>query len=197
MHGGPAAHWTPHDIHMFLEFNSIVSKGYAIFFCNPRGSDGYGIDFRRAIYRNWGELAGNDIIKGLNTVLDRYSFLDKDRIVLTGGSYAGYMTVWLTTHPEIGSLFKAAVSQRGVYEYSAFGQTTDNPIWFEYQYDYELVDKDRYDLYHRDSPMYNIKNLKCPLLILHSENDFRVPIVSAEQLFWAGKAGQGRRRKGI
>ena len=184
IHGGPAAMWSPHEKTMWFEFQILVSGGYAVFYCNPRGSDGYGIDFRKAVHQNWGVLAGNDILAGLEKALINYPKLDRDRVFVTGGSYGGYMTAWLVTHFNI---FKGAVSQRGVYEFTAFAQTTDIPIWFEDGYNYELIDPERNTVFERDSPAYHIKNLQCPLLIIHSENDFRVPIVNAEQLFWLGK----------
>ncbi|MFX0183225.1 MAG: S9 family peptidase [Candidatus Hodarchaeota archaeon] len=182
IHGGPAAMWCPHEKTLFHEWNTLVSEGYAVVFCNPRGSDGYGIEFRSAVFKNWGTIAANDILKGLDEALTKFPFLDENRIAVTGGSYGGYMTAWLVTHTD---RFKAAVAQRGVYEFIAFGSTTDIPIWFEKQYGGEIVDL--YAENWQDSPIAHIKNLNTPFLIIHSENDFRVPVVSAEQLFWLGK----------
>lgn len=186
IHGGPAAQWTPHDQTMWHEWNCLAGAGYAVVFTNPRGSDGSGIEFRAAVHQNWGDVAGKDIMAGLDAALTYYDFLDGSNISVTGGSYGGYMTAWLTMvgFPE---RFKAAVGQRGVYEYVAFSPTTDIPLWFERQQGFELVDPERYPLYHRDSPAYHIQNLTCPLLIIHSDNDFRVPVVNGEQLFWFGK----------
>jgi len=182
IHGGPAAMWCPHEKTLFHEWNTLVSEGYAIVFCNPRGSDGYGIEFRSAVFKNWGTIAANDILKGLDEALTKFSFLDENRIAVTGGSYGGYMTAWFVTQTD---RFKAAVTQRGVYEFIAFGMTTDIPIWFERQYGGEIIDL--YAENWKDSPIAHINNLNTPLLIIHSENDFRVPIVNAEQLFWLGK----------
>jgi dipeptidyl aminopeptidase/acylaminoacyl peptidase len=182
VHGGPAVMWSPHEKTLWHEWNTLVSKGYAVVFCNPRGSDGYGIDFREAVYKNWGHLAAADILTALDTALLRYSFLDEDRLFVTGGSYGGYMTAWLVTQV---NRFKAAVSQRGVYEFIGFGMTTDIPIWFEKQYEGEILD--RFADIWQDQPMAHVRNIKTPLLIIHSENDFRVPIVTAEQLFWLCK----------
>ncbi|MHA2363225.1 MAG: prolyl oligopeptidase family serine peptidase [Candidatus Hodarchaeales archaeon] len=183
IHGGPAAMWSPHELTMWHEWNVLVSKGYAVIFTNPRGSDGYGIDFRSAVWKNWGELAGNDIMKAVDIALEKFSYLDGDRLVITGGSYGGYMTSWLITH--FPNRFKAAVSQRGVYEYIAFATTTDIPVWFIKQY--EGIYFEKIEDYLRDSPASKIEELNCPLLIIHSDNDYRVPVVNAEQLFWLGK----------
>ncbi len=182
IHGGPAVMWTPHEKTLWHEWNTLVSKGYAVVFCNPRGSDGYGIDFRAAIYKNWGNLPATDILEFLDVTLAKYPFLDANRVAVTGGSYGGYMTSWLVTQT---NRFKAAISQRGVYEFMAFSTTTDNPVWFEKQYEGEIID--RFADIWEDSPVAHIRNLQTPLLIIHSENDFRVPVVNAEQLFWLGK----------
>ncbi|UCG90157.1 MAG: S9 family peptidase [Candidatus Heimdallarchaeota archaeon] len=182
IHGGPAVMWTPHEKTLWHEWNTLVSNGYAVVFCNPRGSDGYGVDFRAAIYKNWGNMPAADILKSLDTVLTKYSFLDPNRIAVTGGSYGGYMTSWLVTQTD---RFKAAISQRGVYEFVAFSTTTDIPAWFEKQYEGEIID--RFSNIWKDSPVAHVRNLQTPLLIIHSENDFRVPVVNAEQLFWLGK----------
>ncbi|UCE13804.1 MAG: S9 family peptidase [Candidatus Heimdallarchaeota archaeon] len=182
IHGGPAVMWTPHEITLWHEWNVMTSQGYAVVFCNPRGSDGYGIDFRASVFKNWGSLPAGDILKGLDTALEKYSFLDSDRVAVTGGSYGGYMTSWLVTQT---NRFKAAVSQRGVYEFISFSMTTDIPIWFEKQYEGETIEK--FTEIWEDFPVAHIKKLQTPLLIIHSENDFRAPIINAEQLFWLGK----------
>ncbi len=181
IHGGPAAMWSPHEKTMWHEWNSLVGRGFAVIFCNPHGSDGYGVEFRKAVFENWGTIAANDILKGLDTALSQYPRLDPQRISVTGGSYGGYMTAWLITQT---NRFKAAISQRGVYEFIGFGLTTDIPVWFEQHYG-EIIDTHARNW--SDSPVAHVKNINTPLLIIHAENDFRVPIVSAEQLFWLGK----------
>ncbi len=183
IHGGPAAMWSPHEITLWHEWNVIVGQRNAVVFCNPRGSDGYGAEFRGAVHANWGHLPANDILQGLDTALERFSYLDKNRVAVTGGSYGGYMTAWLATTQS--NRFKAAVSQRGVYEYLNFGMTTDSAIWMELQYKGELLDQ--FSEFWNDQPMVHIKKLQIPLLIIHSDNDYRVPIGTAEQLFWLGK----------
>jgi dipeptidyl aminopeptidase/acylaminoacyl peptidase len=181
IHGGPAAMWTPHELTLWHEWNVLVNQGYAVVFCNPRGSDGYGAKFRN-VEANWSYLPATDILEGLDTALEKYQYLDANRLAVTGGSYGGYMTAWLVTQSD---RFKAAVSQRGVYEFINFGMTTDIAIWFEYQYKGEILD--RYLEFWKDQPIVHVKNMKTPLLIIHSENDYRVPIGTAEQLFWLGK----------
>ncbi len=181
IHGGPAVMWTPHELTLWHEWNVLVSQGYGVVFCNPRGSDGYGAKFRN-VQANWSYIPAADILKGLDTALEKFQYLDGNRIAVTGGSYGGYMTAWLVTQND---RFKAAISQRGVYEFLNFGMTTDIAIWFEYQYKGEILDQ--FSEFWKDQPIVHIKNMKTPLLIIHSENDYRVPIGTAEQLFWLGK----------
>ena len=182
MHGGPTVMWSPHERTMWHEFWTLLSEGYAVFFVNPRGSSGYGREFITPIKGDWGVGPAEDIMKGLDSILSEFEFLDKERVVVTGGSYAGYMTAWLATHyPR----FKAAVSQRGVYDMFAQAVTCDIPLWME-----EHVGVSPWEdllKYWELSPLKYVQDLACPLLIIHAENDFRVPIVNAEALFYAGK----------
>ncbi len=185
MHGGPAVMWSPHEKTMWHEFFTLLYAGYAVVFTNPRGSEGYGNQFKRANYEDWGHGPGSDVIAVLKHALNNYSDkLDKNKVVVTGGSYAGYLTAWLVTHDD-ENLFKAAVAQRGVYDIPTFYFTTDIPTWAEKYYGGTLWEK--HEKYWLESPSTHIKNLNCPLMILHSENDFRVPIPTAEALFFAGK----------
>ena len=185
MHGGPAVMWSPHERTMWHEFMTLLNAGYAVVFCNPRGSEGYGTEFKAANKADWGHGPGNDVIAVLEEALKKFSdYLDRDRVVLTGGSYAGYLTAWLVTHDE-KDYFKAAVAQRGVYDIPTFYLTTDIPVWFEYYNGGTLWDQ--YETYLTQSPSMYAKNLSCPLLILHSELDFRVPIPTAEALYFAAK----------
>ncbi|MFW9928896.1 MAG: prolyl oligopeptidase family serine peptidase [Candidatus Thorarchaeota archaeon] len=182
IHGGPSTMWSSHENTMWLEFNLLVSAGYAVVFTNPRGSDGYGYEFRKAVYKNWGELPASDIMTGLDFYLNKYSFLDSNRVGVTGGSYGGYMTAWLLGHfPE---RFKAGVAQRGVYDFQSLALSTDIVSWFEGQYGSLW---DNLDQYWKDSPISAVQNFQAPLLIIHSNNDFRVPVTTSEQLFWACK----------
>ncbi|OLS22638.1 MAG: Prolyl tripeptidyl peptidase precursor [Candidatus Heimdallarchaeota archaeon LC_3] len=182
IHGGPAFMWAVHEKTMWQEFNTIVSQGYAVIFTNPRGSDGYGYKFRRDAYRNWGKIPAEDIMAGVDHFLNKYDFLDKERLGVTGGSYGGYMTAWLLGHYQ--NRFKAGVSQRGVYDLQSLALSTDIVAWMEGQYG-DIWNN--LDAYWDASPIASVENFKAPLLILHSDHDFRVPVTTSEQLFWACK----------
>ena len=122
IHGGPHAMWGNTFWH---EFQVIAGRGYVVFFCNPRGSDGYGQAFRDASHARWGEADAGDILAGV-TGLVKQGIIDEDRMAITGGSYGGYMTAWIIGHDK---RFAAAVSQRGVYELVGFYGVTDIPLF--------------------------------------------------------------------
>lgn len=178
IHGGPHAMWGNTFWH---EFQTIAGRGYIVFFCNPRGSDGYGQAFRDAIHGQWGDADAEDILSGV-TGLIQQGYVDEDRLVVTGGSYGGYMTAWIIGHDD---RFAAAVSQRGVYELVAFYGVTDIPRFVEAEFDVAPWE-DAGTLWEH-SPVAYADQMKTPLLILHSDLDYRVPVCEGEQLFAALK----------
>src|SRR5204863_1878276 len=108
VHGGPAG---VYGVDWFHEFQVYAAKGWAVFFANPRGSTGYGEKFERGIEGEWGGKDYVDVMKGVDSILAKYSWLDRDRLGVTGGSYGGYLTNWILGHTD---LFKAAVTLRSV-----------------------------------------------------------------------------------
>jgi dipeptidyl aminopeptidase/acylaminoacyl peptidase len=179
IHGGPQVMWGPGFTSMWHEWQILTAHGYVVFFCNPRGSDGYGTAFASANHAAWGESDANDILSGIDTVVQR-GYIDTKRIGVTGGSYGGFMTVWLIGHDQ---RFATAVSQRGVYDIANFHGTTDEPEWAEIEFD--GFPWRRPEHFWKHSPLAYVDDIHTPLLILHSENDFRVAASEAEQLFTA------------
>ncbi|WP_022835386.1 S9 family peptidase [Salisaeta longa] len=116
MHGGPMAMWGPGEATMWHEFQYLAGRGYAIVFANPRGSGGYGRAFKAANFQNWGPGPMQDVLAAVDAVVDSAG-IDASRQVLTGGSYAGYLTAWMVSQTD---RFDAAVAQRGVYDLSTF-----------------------------------------------------------------------------
>jgi dipeptidyl aminopeptidase/acylaminoacyl peptidase len=179
IHGGPQAMWGPGYPSMWHEWQCLASRGYVVFFCNPRGSDGYGTAFASASHAAWGESDANDILSGIDAVVRR-GYIDIRRIGVTGGSYGGFMTVWLVGHDQ---RFACAVSQRGVYDLAHLHGTTDIAEWVESEFDgFPWRDPERF---WKHSPLAYVEDIRTPLLILHSDNDFRAPVSDAEQLFTA------------
>lgn len=179
IHGGPHAMWGPAVPTMWHEYQVLAARGYVVFYCNPRGSDGYGHDFRMAIHANWGFADYRDYLTGVDRVVAQ-GYVDADRLVVTGGSYGGYMTAWIIGHDD---RFRAAVTQRGVYDLGAFTGATDIPRFTEQIFETFYWDDPQKLCEH--SPLTYAKDIHTPLLILHAEQDYRAPIIGAEQLYAA------------
>lgn len=177
IHGGPHVHWSASFESMWIEWQTHAAAGYIAFYCNPRGSVGYGQAFMEAIVEDWGDLPMGDIMAGVDTLIDK-GLVDASRMAVTGGSYGGYMTAWILGHSD---RFATAVSQRGVYNLISFYGTSDVPVLITSEFNAEPWEDP--DKLWKHSPLAYAHNIKTPLLIIHSENDYRVPIEQGEQLF--------------
>jgi dipeptidyl aminopeptidase/acylaminoacyl peptidase len=177
IHGGPHVMWSNSETSMWHEWQLHAARGYVVFFCNPRGGDGYGEGFQRALHADWGDVAMMDIMAGVDLMIEK-GFVDEKRMALTGGSYGGYMTAWIVGHTQ---RFAAAVTQRGVYNLVSFYGTSDVPMLISNEFDAEPWENQA--LLWEHSPLAYAHHMKTPLLIIHAENDFRVPIEQGEQLF--------------
>ncbi|MFN2530491.1 MAG: prolyl oligopeptidase family serine peptidase [Pyrinomonadaceae bacterium] len=179
VHGGPAGQY---GVDWYHEFQVYAAKGYAVLFTNPRGSTGYGQNFERGIVGEWGGKDYIDIMNGVDAALKRYSWIDTERLGVTGGSYGGFMTNWIVGHT---NRFKAAVTLRSVVNFISDDGTRDGAYGHTPDFGGDVFE--RFDLYWDRSPLKYAKNVKTPTLILHSDNDFRVPIEQGEQWFRALK----------
>ncbi|HEV8483269.1 MAG TPA: S9 family peptidase [Blastocatellia bacterium] len=179
IHGGPAGMY---GVDWFHEFQVYAAKGWAVFFANPRGSTGYGEKFERGIEGEWGGKDYVDVMKGVDAILAKYSWLDRDRLGVTGGSYGGYLTNWILGHTD---RFKAAVTVRSVVNFISDEGTRDGAYGHKRDFGGDLFEK--FDMYWDRSPLKYARNVKTPTLILHSDNDFRVPLEQGEQWFRALK----------
>ncbi len=179
IHGGPHVMWSRHEPTLWHEWQVLAARGYAVFACNPRGSDGYGRSFRVALLSHWGEADLPDLLAGVDQVLAS-GLADPEQMVVTGGSYGGFMTTWVIGHTD---RFKAAVAQRGVYDLITFYSTTDIPLFGEREF--LTVPWEDHQKLWQYSPLAHVEKMRTPLLLIHSANDFRAPIPAAEGLFVA------------
>ena len=179
VHGGPAGQY---GVDWYHEFQVYAGRGWAVFFCNPRGSTGYGQKFERGIFNNWGGMDYQDIMAGLDAAIRKYPWIDTDKLGVTGGSYGGYMTNWILGHT---TRFKAAVTLRSVSNFISDDGTRDGA--YGHQDDFSGFLFDDFDQYWDRSPLKYARNVKTPTLVLHSDNDYRVPIEQGEQWFRALK----------
>lgn len=179
IHGGPK---TVYGDIFFHEMQYWAQEGYAVFFCNPRGSDGRGDEFAD-IRGKYGTIDYEDIMTFTDVVLERYPFIDKERIGVTGGSYGGFMTNWIIGHT---NRFKAAVSQRSISNWiSKFG-TTDIGYYFVEDQQAATPWTDVEKLWFH-SPMKYADRVQTPTLFIHSEEDYRCWTPEGFQMFTALK----------
>ncbi len=177
IHGGLAGQY---GFDWYHEFQVYASHGWAVFFSNPRGSTGYGEKFERGIELNWGGKDYVDVMNGVDAILAKYAWIDRDRLGVTGGSYGGFMTNWILGHT---TRFKAAVTLRSISNFVSDDGTRDGQYGHADDFGGDIFEK--FDLYWDRSPLKYVKNVKTPTLVLHSDNDYRVPIEQGEQWFRA------------
>jgi len=179
IHGGPSAMWGPGETSMWHEYQFFCSKGYGVVYCNPRGSGGYGESFLRANINDWGKGPTSDVLTALDkTVAEGWA--DTSKLVVTGGSYAGYLVAWIISHDH---RFKAACSQRGVYDLSTFfGEGNAWRLVPNYFGGYPWEAEAKANL-ERESPITYVQNITTPYIIFHGDNDRRTGFVESEMLY--------------
>ncbi|MFJ7679526.1 prolyl oligopeptidase family serine peptidase [Peribacillus sp. NPDC097198] len=180
IHGGPHAMYANNYVH---EFQTLANEGYVVLFINPRGSVGYGQEFANANRGDYGGMDYEDLMAAVDYVLDFYSFIDAEKLGVTGGSYGGFMTNWIIGHT---NRFKAAVTQRCISNWISFYGVSDIGYYFtEWEISGDVINSPEKLWEH--SPLKYVANVQTPLLLLHGEKDYRCPIEQSEQFFVALK----------
>ncbi|HVF73974.1 MAG TPA: S9 family peptidase [Acidimicrobiales bacterium] len=189
IHGGP---FTQYGNRFFDEFQVQAGAGYAVVYANPRGSAGYGDAWAHAIRgpkaepfpgSGWGSVDFEDLIAVIDEAVARFDFVDPGRLGVLGGSYGGYMTTWIVGHDH---RFKAACSERAVNNLLNSEHASDIASWFRRWVGPTHLDDP--EEYLRQSPITYVRDIDTPMLILHSEEDYRCPISQAEELWVALRA---------
>jgi dipeptidyl aminopeptidase/acylaminoacyl peptidase len=183
IHGGPMDVFTENFIATpaMCPIAAFAARGNAVLRCNPRGSSGYGKPFRYASYKDWGGKDYQDLMAGVDHVIDM-GVADPDRLGVMGWSYGGYMTSWTITQTK---RFKAASVGGGISNMMSFTATTEIPSYVPDYLGGESWDK--LDLYCARSAMFQVKGVTTPTLIQHGDNDMRVPISQGYELYNALK----------
>jgi dipeptidyl aminopeptidase/acylaminoacyl peptidase len=182
IHGGP---FSQYGTGFFDEVQVYAGAGYAVLFSNPRGGSGYSEAWGRAIRgpigrggSGWGGVDYEDLMGVVDTALEKFPFLDADRLGVLGGSYGGYMTSWIVGHTQ---RFKAALSERAVNSLTSMFGSSDVGWVFEKQFGAPMWED--MDAYLAMSPASYAHEIKTPVLVMHSENDLRCNIEQGELLF--------------
>ncbi len=182
VHGGPHNAWNGAADDMHLYHQELVARGWTVLIVNPRGSDGYGESFYTAVFGAWGTADAQDFLEPVDQLVAE-GLVDPQRLALTGYSYGGFMTCYLTGHDE---RFAAAVAGGVVSDLTSVGGTSDDAHLIN---DIELgampwhaADRERLAAM---SPYSNVDKVTTPTLVLHGANDVRCPVGQAEQWHYA------------
>jgi dipeptidyl aminopeptidase/acylaminoacyl peptidase len=177
VHGGPHSQYGWSFLH---EFQVLAGMGFCVFYLNPRGSDGYGEEFKRAVVGDWGGRDYEDLMSALDQLIERESFVDQSRMGVGGGSYGGYMTNWIIGHTD---RFSAAVAMRSLSNLVSEYAQHDIVLWGQLELG-PLPWSDPEELWRR-SPIRYVDRMRTPLLLTHGEMDLRCAVSQAEELFGA------------
>ena len=189
VHGGP---FTQYGEYFFDEAQMQARAGFVVVMGNPRGGSGRHTDWGRAILgpkhpvqqgTGWGSVDVDDVLAIIDGALDRYEFCDRDRVGMLGGSYGGFMATWLAANH--GDRFRAFCSERAVSNLVSMEWSSDIATAFTTEHGPTHIEDP--DVYTAHSPIVNVRNIDRPMLIIHSEEDWRCPINQAEELWVALK----------
>ncbi|MDQ6634015.1 MAG: S9 family peptidase [Gemmatimonadota bacterium] len=178
VHGGPHSQYGEG---WFDEFQNLAAQGMYVLFTNPRGSSGYGADFTFATRGRWGAEDYEDLMKATDIAAKRAD-VDSTRMGVTGGSYGGFMTAWITTKT---TRFRAAQTDRMISDWTYWYGASDAQGLTEF----EFYGKpwDNFAMYDTLSPIRHVTKVRTPTLMVQSEEDFRTPVGNAELWFMALK----------
>jgi dipeptidyl aminopeptidase/acylaminoacyl peptidase len=182
IHGGP---FSQYGTGFFDETQVYAGAGYVVLYSNPRGGSGYSEEHGRAIRGpvgdagpGWGTKDYEDVMAVVDTALERFDFIDPDRVGVLGGSYGGYMTSWIVGHT---NRFRAAISERAVNNLVSMFGSSDLFWVFARQFGGPLWEN--VEAYLEKSPSTYAQQVETPVLVLHSEQDLRCNIEQGEHLF--------------
>jgi len=183
IHGGPHS---AYGNTWFQAFHTLSASGMFVFYPNPRGSSSYGNEFTYATIGQWGVMDEEDFMTGLEAVMEAYPGVDRERVGVSGGSYGGFMTNWLTAR--FPDHFRAAVTSRSISNWDSWYGSSDAQGLTEFEFG--GAPWEQRELYRELSPMSYVENVVAPTLIIHSEEDWRTPMTDAEQWYMALKKMQ-------
>ena len=172
IHGGPFAAYGPQ---LFDETQVLTGAGYAVAYCNPRGSRTYGEDHGRAIRQRMGTVDLQDVLDFLDGAVAADPRVDGERAGILGGSYGGYLTAWTIAHDH---RWRGAIIERGFLDPELFFGTSDIGAFFGREYVGDAADR-----IAAQSPQTQIAAVNTPSLLLHSELDLRCPLGQAERYY--------------
>ena len=179
VHGGPQGVWAD-NFHYRWNTALFAAPGFVVVAVNCRGSQGFGQAFTDGVNGDWGGAPYKDLMTGLDFVLKKYPFIDRNRLGAAGASYGGYMMNWFLGNTD---RFKAIFCHAGVYDLtSMYGGTEE--LWFT-EWEFKGTPWTNQKMYDRWSPSRLAGKFKTPTYVSHGQLDFRVPVEQGMQLFTA------------
>ena len=179
IHGGPISNYGDR---FSAEIQLMAAAGYIVLYANPRGSTGYGEEFGDLLYRNYPGEDYDDLISGVDAVIER-GYVDENNLFVTGGSAGGIMTAWIVGKTD---RFRAAAAQKPVINWISKTLTADN--WYGYYFSrYEGLPWENPEPYWRFSPLSLAGNVTTPTLFITGEEDLRTPLSESYQMYHALK----------
>jgi dipeptidyl aminopeptidase/acylaminoacyl peptidase len=179
IHGGPQSQY---DFSFHFEAQLYASNGYVVVMPNPRGSTGYGQDFCMAIWQAWGEPDFDDVMGGVDYIVEK-GWAHPEKLAVTGWSYGGMLTNHVITKTD---RFKAAATGASATLYVVNFGHDQYQRWWRYELGLPWKPESR-QLYDKLSPFNRVENVTTPTLILGGKEDWNVPIINSEQLYYALK----------
>lgn len=177
IHGGPVSQY---DFAFHFSSQLLAANGYVVVLPNPRGSSGYGQEFSRAIWQSWGERDSEDVVAGVDWVIEQ-GYGDPDRLAVMGWSYGGMLTNHVITRTD---RFAAAITGASATLYVVNYGHDQYQRWWEYELGLPWEPESR-ALYEKLSPFNSVERIVTPTLIVGGEKDWNVPIINSEQLYLA------------
>ncbi|MEO7125202.1 MAG: alpha/beta fold hydrolase [Nakamurella sp.] len=171
VHGGPVGSWNAWSWRWCPWL--LVAEGYAVLLPDPALSTGYGDDMLRRGWGDWGGAPFTDVMAATDAVLAERDDLDATRTAMMGGSFGGYMANWIAGHTD---RFKAIVSHASLWDLPSFGGTTDSPSFWS--------DEMTPEMSRQNTPSASAENITSPMLVIHGDKDYRVPIGEGLRLWW-------------
>jgi len=171
IHGGPQGSFG-NNFHYRWNAQTYAGMGFAVVMIDFHGSTGYGQAFTDGISGDWGGKPLEDLQKGWAAALGKYSFLNGDRACALGGSYGGYMVNWIAGNWP--SPWKCLVTHSGVFDSRSMGYSTEE-LWFD-EWEHKGTVYEKPESYEASNPVNYVKNWKVPMLVIHGQLDYRIPV---------------------
>lgn len=182
IHGGPQSAFF-HNFHYRWSAGVFAGAGFVVAMTNPRGSTGYGQRFTDQISGDWGGRCYEDIMRGLDYVLDHHDFIDPERVAAAGGSFGGFMVSWIAGQTD---RFRALACHDGIFNQESMSYTTDE-LWFDI-WEHGGMPYEYPERFRRHSPHMYAGSFSTPMLVIQGGRDYRCPVGEGVGLYQALQA---------